>query len=133
MLTVGELQRIMLPHLERFARSVWPIWEHYCGGIPEDHRLAYDQKAEANILHRYMVENAKKEFAGVPGIQFLERYEFLLGIEAFPFGLPGQAVCRFKRLSNNGHSRNFPTLRARKLRSNDKDALHLEGMPEATV
>jgi hypothetical protein len=132
MLSIAELQRILVPHHDRLGRCVWPIWEHY-KVLPEKHRLAYDQKAEANILQRYMVENAMREFSGIPGIQFVDKYEFLLGIDAFPFGLPGQVLCRFKRLSSNGHSRNFPTERAKKLRKNDPETLELVGMPEATV
>jgi len=132
MLSIAELQRILVPHHARLGRCVWPIWEHY-NGIPAKHRLAYDLKAEANILQRYMVENAMREFSGVPGIQFVDKYEFLLGIDAFPFGLPGQVLCRFKRLSSSGHSRNFPTERAKRLRRNDPETLQLVGMPEATV
>lgn len=132
MLSIAELQKILLPHHGRLGRCVWPIWEHY-QGIPEKLRLPFDQKAEANILQRFMVENAMREFSGLPGIQFVDKYEFLLGIEAFPFGLPGQVLCRFKRLSSNGHSRNFLTERAKKLRKNDPETLQLVGMPEATV
>lgn len=116
---------MLRPQVGRFGRVVWPIWERYLE-LPEEHRLAYDPTTEANVLHCYMVESAKREFDNVPGIQFLEEYGFHLGVDGSAFGVDGLAVCRFKKFDEDGRSKNYPTDRAEALRRNEQ----LDGMPE---
>lgn len=125
LLSIGELQALLRPHLGRFARVVWPIWDRFLE-LPEDHRLAYDPTTEANVMHSYMVQNAKREFDNLPGVQFLEAYGFHLGIDGTAYGLDGQAVCRFKKFDEDGRSRNYPTDRQEALHRNDQ----LDGMPD---
>jgi hypothetical protein len=125
LISVPDLQAILRPHAGRFGRIVWPIWDRFTQ-LPDDHRLAYDATTEANILHDYMVQSAKREFTEVPGICFLEQNGFHLGIDASGYGVDGLAVCRFKKLSENGTSCNYPTERAEALRRNEP----LPGMPE---
>jgi hypothetical protein len=124
-LPISDLQIILRPHIVRFSRIAWPIYAHYLE-LPDSHRLAYDARAEANILHRYMVENAKRQFEGVPGAQFLETNGFHLGIDGAGYGIDGAAICRFKKLDDNGQSSNYPTDRAEALRKNEQ----LKGLPE---
>ena len=80
LISVPDLQAILRPHAGRFGRIVWPIWDRFAE-IPDDHRLAYDATTEANILHDYMVQSAKREFTEVPGVRFLEQNGFHLGID----------------------------------------------------
>jgi len=125
-ISLPDLQAMLRPHAGRFARIVWPIWDRFME-LPDDHRLAYDPTTEANILHSYMVESAKREFAAdVPGVQILEQNGFHLGIDGIGYGVDGLAVCRFKKLSEDGTSRNYPTERAEALRRNES----LPGMPD---
>lgn len=120
----------MRPQVGRFSRAIWPAWERY-QELPEDHRLTFDPTAEATLLHCYMVAAAKKEFDGVPGVQFLEDFGFHLGIDGTGYGIDGLAVCRFKKFDEDGKSRNFPTDRQEALRRNDED---LPGIPKrATI
>src|ERR1022692_1850364 len=130
-LSIPDLQQILTPHVGRFGRCVWPIWDRYTA-LPEPDRLAFDLTAEATVLNRYMVTNAKHEFEGVPGVQFFEENGFVLVIDGFALGIDGQAACRLKKLDSSGRSKNnLCTRRARAVRNNDNDVL--EGIPpEAT-
>ncbi len=125
LLSVGDLQGLLRPHLGRLARVVWPIWNRY-SELPEDHRLGFDPTTEANVLHSYMVQTAKREFDNVPGVQFLETYGFHLGLDGTGYGISGQAVCRFKKFSDDGRTSNYLTDRQEALRRNEQ----LDGMPE---
>jgi len=131
LLSIPDLQLILTAHVRRLGLCVWPIWERYLT-IPEADRLDFDLTTEATVLNRFMVGYAKREFTGVPGVQFSEEDGFVLLIDGFPYGLSGQAAIRLKKLDSNGKSRNnLGTSRARALRSNDNDLL--EGIPpEAT-
>ena len=130
MLSIQELQTALAPHVSRFGRAVWPIWQRYLE-LPQTHRLQYDLTAEANILNRYMVDNVKREFSGLPGIEFLERCGFMLGIDTFQYGMAGVIACRFKKLNEAGESRSFPTARALAIRTNNVDGL--SGVPEEST
>jgi hypothetical protein len=81
-------------------------------------------------LHCYMAAAIRQEFSGVPGIRYLEKYKFCLGMEGFPAGLDGTVVCRFKRLNVVGQSRTYPTDRARQLASNN---FEIDGIPEGST
>jgi hypothetical protein len=126
-----EIQLILSRHAGRLGRCVWPIWERY-NAIAEVDRLTFDLTAEANVLNRYMIDFAKKEFSEVPGVQFFENNGFVLGVDGFQYGLSGQLACRFKKLNGDGRSRNnLSTCRARAVRNNSNE--FLDGMPpEAT-
>jgi hypothetical protein len=129
LLSVEDLQAILRPQVSRFSRSIWPAWDRY-QELPEEHRLVYDGTTEAGMLHCYMVQAAKKEFDGVPGIQFLEEYGFHLGIDGTAYGIDGLAVCRFKKFDEDGRSNNYPTERAEALRRNDEE---LPGIPRCAT
>ena len=92
MLSIQELQVALGPHVARLGRCVWPIWSRYLE-LPDAHRLQFDLTAEANILNRYMVDNVKREFSGVPGVEFLEKCGFMLGIDTFQYGIAGVVAC----------------------------------------
>jgi len=124
LLSMVDLRAILSPHVARFGRAIWPVWDRF-PELPEEHRLAYDPTTEANVLHSYMVRNAKSEFTNVAGVHFLEQHGFHLGIDGSFYGVDGLAVCRLKKLSEDGASRNYPTMRAEALRRNDP----LPGMP----
>jgi hypothetical protein len=109
---------------------VWPIWPFYLQ-LPDAHRLQYDLRAEANVLNRYMIDNAKREFSGVPGVEFLERWGFMLGIDTFQYGMSGMVACRFKKLNEAGESSSYPTPRAMALRANNTE--DLAGIPEEST
>ncbi len=131
-LELSEIQLILSRHTAKVGRSVWPVWDRYIQGISEVDRLTYDPIAEATVLNRYMVDFAKQEFSGVPGVQFFEANGFVLGIDGFQYGLPGQLACRFKKLDSAGKSRNNQcTKRARALRGNETEDLD-NVPPEAT-
>jgi hypothetical protein len=129
-LSIQELQAVLGPHVSKFGRVVWPIWPRYLL-LPHADRLQFDLTAEATILNRYMVDNVKREFSGVPGVEFLEKFGFMLGLDTFQYGMPGLVVCRFKKLNEVGESRTYPTSRALALRSNNLDGL--DGMPEEST
>jgi hypothetical protein len=131
-LDISEIQLILARHSAKLGRCVWPVWNRYIDGIEEIDRLAYDPIAEATVLNRYMVDFAKQEFSGVPGVQFFEENGFVLGVDGFQYGLPGQLACRFKKLDGGGKSKNnMGTRRARALRENETDDLD-NVPPEAT-
>lgn len=130
-LGLEELQQIIGTHRERIGRCVWPSWARYEANIPESDRLTFDLSAEAKILNRFVLDNVKREFAGVPGVEFTERFDWL-GLDGFQFGIDGSVVCRFKKLNSAGHSRNFPTPRAQAILRNDEEVL--AGIaPSATI
>lgn len=131
LLDVQDIQLILSRHSQRIARSVWPIWDRYMA-ISEVDRIAYDAVAEANVLNRYMIDFAKREFAEVAGVQFFEDNGFVLGVDGFQYGMAGQLACRFKKLGDDGKSKNnMSTARARALRDNNNELLN--GIPpEAT-
>ena len=131
-LSITALQAIILPHARRFSRAVWPVWEDYIGRVPEEMRLKFDLKTEANVLHRLMVANVKREFDGVPGIYLVEENGFFVGIDGLSCGIDGQAACRLKKLNDGGHSRNYPTERALRIRRNETETLDL-GLADSTV
>jgi hypothetical protein len=94
-------------------------------------RLTFDLSAEAKIINRFVVDNVKREFAGVPGVQFMERFDWL-GLDGFQFGIDGSVVCRFKKLNSAGQSRAYPTERAKAILRNDVEVL--AGVtPSATI
>lgn len=129
-LTIQQLQKIISPHTNRFSRCVWPAWQRY-HALPEVDRLTFDLTAEAKIINRFILDNVKREFAGVPGVEFLPRFDWL-GLDGFQFGFDGSVLCRFKKLNRAGESRSFPTPRANAIRRNDIDAL--DGVPaDATI
>src|SRR5438094_6338247 len=131
LLSVSDLQVILTPHMRRLARCVWPVWGRYLA-IPEVDRFAYDLVAEANVLNRYMIDYAKREFADIPGVQWLEDDGFVLVFEGFPYGIDGQVAARFKKLDASGKSKNnLGTARARAIRGNNNDLL--EGMPPSAT
>lgn len=130
-LGLEQLQQILGSHREKIGRCVWPSWSRYETSIPEVDRLTFDLSAEAKIINRFVLDNVKREFAGVPGVEFTERYDWL-GLDGFPFGIDGSVVCRFKKLNSVGQSRTFPTDRAQAIRRNDVEAL--DGIaPNATI
>ena len=130
LLSVADLQRVLGGHRERFSRCVWPAWERYIE-LPEVARLTFDLAAEAKVINRFVIDTVKREFAGVPGVEFLKQYD-LLGIEGFPFGLEESVVCRFKKLNGLGQSRAYPTSRAKAILQNETE--QLDGIPEqATI
>jgi len=127
-MSIADLQAVLRPHAGKFGRSVWPIWGKYLE-LPEDHRLAFAPIAEANVLQSYMVQRAKAEFLNVSGVRFLEVNGFHLGIDGSGYGVDGSVVCRFKKLSEDGSSRNYPTERAEALRRNEP----LPGIPDGAT
>lgn len=76
-LALEELQRILGAHRERLGRCVWPAWARYHTNIPEVDRLTFDLSGEAKIINRFVVDSVKREFSGVPGVEFLDRYDWL--------------------------------------------------------
>ena len=128
-----DLQMMLEPHARRFGRCVWPIWERYLK-IREEDRLDFDLTAEADVLNRFMIGYAKREFSGVAGVYPApdEQYGFVLLVDGLSCGIDGQAACRFKKLDVNGRSRNnLSTRRARSVRKNDTATL--EGFPPSAT
>jgi hypothetical protein len=128
---VTALQAILTTHIPRFRRCVWPVWESFLR-IPEDLRLQFDATTEANVLRDLAVGNAKREFTNVPGVQIVDESTFYIGIDGSAYGIDGQAACRFKKMSADGHSRNYLTERALAIRNNEFSSLELE-ISDATI
>ena len=126
-LSVSELQTIILPQVTRFRRCVWPILEFYRNSIAEEARLLHDATTEANALYDYMAANALREYGdGIPGAQTVTSSTLFVLLDGLPYGIDGAAACRFKQLTANGRSRNFPTQTARAVRRNDAEIVQLE-------
>lgn len=132
-LSVTALQELIVPHTERFRKSLWPVWKSYESSIPERIRLQLDATTEANILHDLAVGNIKKEFSGdIPGIQIVDGNSFFIGIDGLALGIDGQVACRIKKMDLRGHSRNYPTETAKGIRRNDPESMELE-LSDATI
>lgn len=129
-ISTEEIRLILEPHVRRFSRSIWPTWERYCA-IPPADRLTYDLAAEVKILNRYIIDNVKREFSGLPGVHLIEIWGFALGFEGFGYGIDATVVCRFKKLNEAGESRAYPTGRAIAIRNNDTEKL--DGIPDSAT
>lgn len=90
------------------------IWRIVAGGIdgfrqlPEDDQriLGATKRSKANAIHAYMMDQAASELLAIPGITPHTKYE------STTYEFPGQIESRFKKLSPQGKSSNYPTPRA---------------------
>ncbi len=121
LLSISELQIILEPHVATFSRIVWPVLEDYEEHIPLPIRLQFGVITQANVLHAFMANNARREFNGQTGVSVIEgpNESVYISIDGLGLGVDGTAVCQFKKLDNDNRSRNFQTARQRMIRENE--------------
>lgn len=97
--------------LEPYHDALWRIASGGVEGfrqLPENDQriLGASKRSKANAIHAYMMDEAANELMAIPGITPHTKYE------STTYEFPGQIESRFKKLSAEGKSSNYPTPRA---------------------
>jgi hypothetical protein len=86
--------------------------------------IEHDSRAQANCTYSHMVASADRRFIGRDGVRMLD----VRGLKLWLFE-DASVVVRFKKMDEDGRSRNYPTKQAK-----DFDAqLELPGLPPKPV
>jgi len=107
-------------HNERFWRVCEEPWERWKQS--PDPRLS--PRTRANLINDWMLDTARREFAGVPGSEFVEIESKGLVL----LRLDGQLVVRFKKFDDSRRPRNYQTAHARQY----NQQMSLPEIPPAT-
>jgi hypothetical protein len=94
------------PHKERFWRICEESWERW---MQHPDRTLLHPRTRANLIYDWMLDAARREFAGVPSAEFVEIESKGLTM----LRLDGQLLVRFKKLDESRMPRNYPTRHAR--------------------
>jgi hypothetical protein len=92
-------------HKERFWRvceAPWELWKQH-----SDPRLS--PRTRANLIYDWMLDTARRKFAGVPGAEFVEVESKGLVL----MRLEEQILVRFKKFDDSRRPRNYQTAHAR--------------------
>ena len=109
------------PHKERFWRICEEPWERWLQ-LPD--RTLLHPRTRANLVYDWMLDTARREFAGVVGAEFVEVVSKGLTL----LRLDGQLLIRFKKLDESRMPRNYPTRHAREY----NQQMSLPEIPTAT-
>ncbi len=107
-------------HKERFWRVCEEPWERWKQS--PDPRLS--PSTRASLIHDWMLDTARREFAGVPGSEFVDIESKGLVL----LSLDGQLLVRFKKFDDMRRPRNYPTAHARQY----DQQMSLPEIPKAT-
>jgi len=108
-------------HVTDFGEFGW-VWLSGGNALPD--QQIDDIRAQATCTYSHMVAAADRRFLGQPGIRPLD----IRGLKLWLFET-ASIVIRFKKMDEDGRSRNYPTKQAR-----DFDAqLELPGLPPKPV
>jgi hypothetical protein len=109
-----------LDEFDALTREAHSTYRSYDPAILIEH----DVRAQANCTYSHMFAAADRRFLGRPGIRLLD----IRGLKVWLFET-ASVVVRFKKMDEDGRSRNYPTKQAR-----DFDAqLELPGLPPKPV
>ena len=102
-------RRVIAPYAETLAEIPRNAWQRF---LLDSERLAYSQKTvRANVVWGLMIDEADRLLLPMPGVQPIDVYNF----RSYLLAVDGDDVLvRFKKLDEDGLSRNFQTYRAQR-------------------
>ena len=102
--TLDALGDDLLDDLDRILREAHFTYRSYDPAVLIEH----DRRAQATCTYTHMVAAADRRFAGRHGVRSLD----VRGLKLWVFE-PANVVVRFKKLDEDGRSRNYPTKQAK--------------------
>lgn len=95
--------QFLQPHLEGLHGIVSGGWEDYMTGYTDAHRLVHSPITRASIVHDHIIDRASRYLQASPHL----RLHDARGLKALV--IADRYAIRFKKLDENGISRNQPT------------------------
>jgi hypothetical protein len=109
----------LIDDLDAICREAVATYRRY----PPEFVVEHDARAGASCTYCHMLSGAERRFEGRPGVVFKD----IRGLKVWLVG--DAAVLRFKKMDEEGHSRNYPTKQAQDY---DRQAA-LPGIPAPAV
>jgi len=116
--TMFDAMSSLDPHfddIDAICRNSLATYRQY----PPEFLLDHDPRAAANCVYAHMVARADERLTGRPGVRFVN----IRGLKVWVIG--EVATIRFKKMDEDGRSRNYPT---KQTRDYDRQ-LQLPGLP----
>src|ERR1700722_8250276 len=110
----------LLDDIDAIAREAHATYRRYDSGVLIEH----DLRAQATCTYTHMVAGADRRFLGREGVRVLE----IRGLKLWLFE-EAEVVVRFKKMDEDGRSRNYPTKQAKAFDAQ----LELPGLPSKPV
>lgn len=85
--------------INAICREAHALYQSY----PSNIRVEHDRRAEASCIYAHMVAGAERRITGQSGVAALD----IKGLKLWVVG--GVAAVRFKKMDEDGRSRNYPT------------------------
>jgi len=93
----------LFEHLDAIPRHGFRVYR----GYPAEILIEHDPRAAANCTYAHMLAEADRRLPGIKGITPIE----MNGLKVW--NVEDKAVIRFKRMDEDGRSRNYPTRQAK--------------------